>query len=421
MILPSIDLQRGCAVQLRGGAEFVLDAGDPMPWLERFARTGDIAVVDLDAALGTGDNRALVHTMCARASCRVGGGIRDYDTARGMLDAGAAAIVLGTRAEPALLSRLPRGRTFAALDAHNGEIVVDGWRTRTGRSVAAAMAELQPYVRGFLVTFVEREGRLCGLDLDAVRSLRAAAGDRELVIAGGVQSAADVAALHSLGIDAQVGMALYTGRFEIADVLIALLPERPSDDLWPTVVVDERGQALGLCWSNATSLRTALAEGRGVYHSRRRGLWRKGDSSGAVQQLLRVELDCDRDALRFVVRQHGSGFCHTGAATCWGPLRGLAGLAQRVATAAGGQDAASYTRRLLADPRWLRDKLVEEADELAHAEGNDAVAAEAADVLYFTAVALQRAGIGWAAVEAELDRRANTVTRRPGRSKELRP
>lgn len=411
MILPSIDLSNGHAVQLRSGRELVLDAGDPWPWLRRFARVGEVAVVDLDAALGRGDHRALIRELCAAAPIRVGGGIRDVDAALTWLDAGATKVVLGTMAQPDVLRHLPKERVVAALDAVHGEVVVDGWRTRTGRTVHDRIHELRDFVGGFLVTFVEREGQLLGLDLDAVRSLRAAAGDAELVIAGGVATPNDVAALDQLGCHAQVGMALYQNVFHEADALVAMLPAAQP---WPTVVCDERGAALGLCWSDAESLTLAVQQGRGIYHSRRRGLWHKGQTSGNVQELLRVDLDCDRDALRFVVRQHGAGFCHQNTFTCWGNSAGLASLAQRLAAAAAGDDAASYTQKLLADPQWLASKLVEEAGELAAATGRQQVVAEAADLTYFTMVALQRAGASLAEVESELDRRALRVRRRPG-------
>ncbi|MFM1870988.1 MAG: phosphoribosyl-ATP diphosphatase, partial [Planctomycetota bacterium] len=394
MILPSIDLQGGHAVQLRGGRELVLDAGDPMPWLTRFSRVGEVAVVDLDAALGRGHHRDLIAAMCRRADVRVGGGIRSVEQALAYLDAGATKVVLGTMATPELLRQLPKQRVVAALDAVHGEVVVDGWRTRTGRSVADRIAELSPFVGGFLVTFVEREGRLQGLDLPAVQRLREAAGDRELVIAGGVATPADVAALDRLGCHAQVGMALYQNVFHEADALAAMLP---ADGLWPTVVQDELGDALGLCWSDRESLGLALREGIGIYRSRRRGLWRKGATSGDTQQLVRVELDCDRDALRFIVRQAGRGFCHVGTRSCWGEARGLAGLTKRIAAAATTDDAASYTKKLLADEPWLLAKLVEEAGELAAARDAEQVVAEAADLLYFAGVALQRAGVDWRA------------------------
>ncbi len=221
MILPSIDLRGGNAVQLIGGKELALDAGDPFAVAERFAVAGELSLVDLDAALGTGDNAAVIRALCRAYRCRVGGGIRSLDAALRWLDDGAQQIVLGTAARPDLLRHLPADRVIAALDAVDGEVVVDGWRTRTGRGIADAMAELRPYVSGFLVTFVEREGRLGGTALDRVGPLVEAAAGARLTIAGGVTTADEVAALDRLGVDAQVGMALYTGRLSLADALWA--------------------------------------------------------------------------------------------------------------------------------------------------------------------------------------------------------
>ena len=417
MIIPSIDLQGGQTVQLVGGETLAIEAGDPRPIAARFGRTGEIATIDLDAALGRGSNAALIEDLCTRHDCRVGGGIRDEATARRWLDAGAAKIILGTAARPDLLARFPRDRLIAALDARDGEVVTHGWTTRTGARVEDRIRELVPYVGGFLVTFVEREGRLGGTAMDRVRPLVEAAGPARVTIAGGVTTAEEIAELDRLGADAQVGMALYTGRLGLAEAVAApLVTDRP-DGLWATVVVDVRGLALGLCWSNAESLARALETGRGVYWSRRRGLWEKGRDSGAVQELLRVDLDCDRDALRFTVRQHGPGFCHLGCTTCWGPARGLDALAATLAARVAEAPSGSYTRRLLDDPALLRAKLVEEAGELGDATAPDHVAAEVADVVYFALVALARAGGSLADVEAILDRRARTLTRRPGDAK----
>jgi phosphoribosyl-AMP cyclohydrolase / phosphoribosyl-ATP pyrophosphohydrolase len=430
MLVPSIDLMGGQAVQLVGGKEKALDAGDPLPLAERFGRVGEIAVIDLDAALRQGDNATLVRRLLAVARCRVGGGIRDAATAFAWLDAGAEKVILGTAAVPDVLRKLPRSRTMAALDAVDGEVVVDGWRTRTGASIADRMAELRPFVSGFLVTFVEREGRLQGTALDRVSDLVAAADGCALTIAGGITTAAEVAELDRLGADAQVGMALYTGRLGLADAFAAPLLSDRSDGLWPTVVTDARGQTLGLCWSNRESLARALETGTGVYWSRRRGLWEKGATSGDRQTLLRVDADCDRDVLRFTVDQHGAGFCHRGTATCFGDASGLVALERtvrsRLAEGAESAPAGSYTRRLLDDPRLLGKKLVEEAGELAEAtslpadsEGaRAAVVWEAADVLYFLTVALAKAGISLAEVESELDRRSKKTTRRGGDAKE---
>lgn len=417
MIVPSIDLQGGRTVQLVGGHTLALEAGDPAPLAERFGRVGEVAVIDLDAALGTGDNAALIAPLLRMARCRVGGGIRSRETAIRWLDAGAERVIIGTAADPGLLRQLPPERVIVALDARDGEVVVDGWARGTGRGVTDRMAELRGLCGGFLVTFVEREGRMVGLDAARARELVDAAGQARLTVAGGLRSAAEVAALDAAGCDVQVGMALYTGTLDLAEAFLAPLAARRPDGPWPTVVCDDQGVALGLAWSDLESVREALASGRGVYHSRRRGLWIKGLESGCPQDLLSLDLDCDRDALRAVVRQHGSGFCHTGARTCWGEDRGVPRLARRLAERAQASPPGSYTRRLLDDPALLAAKLREEAAELAAARDADHVAAEAADVVYFALVALARAGGRWEDVGRHLDLRERRVTRRAGHAK----
>lgn len=417
MIVPSIDIQGGQAVQLVGGREKALDAGDPRPLATRFALAGDIAVVDLDAALGRGENTALIEELVRLAPCRVGGGIRDVDTALRWLDAGATQVVLGTAAVPDILRQLPKERVVAALDAVAGEVVTHGWQTRTGRSIFDWLAEIRDLVGGFLVTFVEREGRLGGTDMELAQRLRDAAGDVPLTVAGGITTVDEIAALDRLQIDAQVGMALYTGRMDLADALAAPLTSDRPDGLWPTVVVDDRGVALGLAYSSAESLRRAVNERAGVYQSRNRGLWVKGATSGATQELLRVALDCDRDTLRFTVRQREPGFCHANTRTCWGPDSGLGVLERTIHARRISAPAGSYTHRLFAEPGLLGSKLVEEAHELVAAQTVAEVTWEAADVLYFTLARMAQANVTLADVERELDRRTLHVKRRGGDAK----
>jgi len=237
-----------------------------------------------------------------------------------------------------------------------------------------------------------------------------------VTIAGGITTIEEIAALDRLGADAQVGMALYTGAISLADAVTAPLVSERADGLWPTVVVDEAGVALGLVWSSPESIRQAVETRQGVYQSRSRGLWVKGATSGATQELLRVDADCDRDTLRFTVRQHGSGFCHTGDRTCWGADHGLGRLQRRILTA--GEDPGSNTQRLLDDPELLSAKIREEADELAETGQHERVVAEAADLLYFLLVKTAAAGVSLEEVENELDRRERRVTRRPMNAKE---
>ena len=428
MIVPSIDLMGGRAVQLRQGSTLEIDAGDPRPLAERFAVAGEVAVIDLDAALGRGDNAAVIRELLRLAPCRVGGGIRSREAALDWLDAGARRVILGTAANPDVLSGLPAERVIAALDARDGEVVVEGWQRGTGRDVLGRMEELDGLAGGYLVTFVEVEGTLEGIPLDRVAALVAAAGSARVTVAGGVREVSEIAALDRMGADAQVGMAIYSGRMDLADALSAPLRSDRADGLWATLVEDTAGRALGLAWSSAESLRTAIRERRGVYQSRSRGLWRKGETSGATQELVRVAADCDRDTLRFTVRQHGTGFCHTGAPTCFdaAPSRmsaalpslsgmGLSDLETRLRDRLADAEAGSLTARLAGDPELLRGKLVEEAQELAEAGSKAEAVAEFADLYYFALTRLVNAGGSLEDVRLELERRALKVRRRAPR------
>ena len=413
MIVPSIDIMNGRAVQLRRGREFVLDAGEPMAWLDRFAVAGEVAVVDLDAALGAGSNAGVIRQLVRRAPCRVGGGIRSLDAARAWLDAGAARVVIGTAATQEFCGALPRDRVVAAVDSERARIVVDGWRTRTGEDTIAAVRRLAPTVGGFLLTQVEHEGAMSGFDLELVRSVVDAAGNARVTAAGGITSGEEIALLAGESADAQVGMALYTGQLNLGDAVAAPLRESHGG-LWPTIVSDEDGRTLGLAWSNRDSLRMAVNERRGVYWSRSRdSMWIKGEQSGNRQELLGVRLDCDRDAIQFIVRQLGTGFCHAGTRSCFGDRFTLGSLERVMRERVGSGDESSGTHRLIHEPGLLESKLVEEATELSRASGPDEVVHEAADVLYMVTATLTRAGLSLGDVERELDRRHLRVSRRP--------
>ncbi len=412
MIIPSIDLMGGQAVQLIGGEAMAIEAGDPMPIAERFAVAGPLAVIDLDAALQQGSNKALIEQLVARFDCHVGGGIRDVETAVFWLDAGARRIILGTMAKPEILKALPKDRLLAALDAKNGEVVVEGWKQGTGRGILERVAELKELVDGFLVTFVEREGRMGGTDMTLARTIVEAASPARVIIAGGVTTPEEVAELDAMGADCQVGMALYSGRLDLGEAVAAPLSSDRADGLIPTVVTDERGTALGLVYSSKASIKAAVDERRGIYQSRSRGLWRKGESSGAIQELIRVTPDCDRDAVRFTVRQTGAGFCHLETRTCFGEDSGLGRLHRRLAERRDQAPDGSYTARLFADRVKLADKITEEAQELNAAQSRDETIWEAADLLYFTLTRLAADGIDLAEVERHLDRRERRVRRR---------
>lgn len=423
MMIPSIDIQAGKTVQLIGGKELAIEAGDPKPLAEKFGRVGEIAVIDLDAAMSTGSNADLISEVLPLARCRVGGGIRDVEAAIKWLDAGAAKVILGTAARPEILSQLPKERVVVALDAvhdvETGEgVVVDqGWQNRTGDSVLERMESLSDLAGGFMVTFVEREGQMTGIDQKTIAKYLAAAGDTELTVAGGVAQEEEIAELDAIGIDAQIGMALYTGKISLAAGICCSLKSDREDQLWPTIVEDVSGQTLGLVYSNQESVHQSLETGVAHYWSRRRGLWKKGETSGDTQLFRSVQVDCDRDALRFVVQQQGRGFCHLDQPTCFGERFGIRKLQQTLQTRVQDAPSGSYSRRLLEDTVLLNAKIIEEARELTEADSPDEVIHEAADVLYFMMTKLASHGIKLDQVEAELDRRSLKVTRRSGDAK----
>ena len=227
MILPCIDLMDGKVVQLVQGHDKALEGDAPEEMLRRFAAFPQIQVIDLDAAIGRGSNDGLVRMLAGQAVCRVGGGVRSVERARALVEQGAHRVIVGTSAftstgidQPflaALAGAVGRGRLIVALDSKGGRIVVKGWREATRFTAEEVLAQLEPYCSGFLCTYVDKEGMLQGTDLDWFRRLRSAT-SLELTAAGGITTMDDVRALLDMDIHAALGMAIYTGRLDLAEL-----------------------------------------------------------------------------------------------------------------------------------------------------------------------------------------------------------
>lgn len=410
MLIPSIDLVRGQAVQLRQGRELELVAdAEPRDLARRFGRVGEIAVIDLDAARGTGDNLALVEDLCALAPCRVGGGIRDVERGRRLLRAGARRLIIGTAADPALLQEFPAARLMAAVDARDGRVVDRGWERQLDESPVERARRLEPYVGGFLYTAVEREGTEHGVDIARVQQLAEAVG-KPVTAAGGVRAVNEIQALDRLGVDAQVGMALYRGTVGLGDGVAAMVDFANHEGRIVTVLQDARdGRVLGVGHSTRETLVESVETGQVALFARRRGRGRNAADSGPRQRLVLVEVNCDRNAVLFHVEPPGPA-CHRGTASCFGgrPFS-LAQLEQVIVErATAGQD--SYTARLLTDAVTRRAKIIEEAHELVDAHSAAAIRWEAADLLYHMLVDLAARDVPLAAVIAELESRRRRPT-----------
>ncbi|XXH02450.1 Transcription initiation factor TFIID subunit 9 [Hypoxylon texense] len=196
---------------------------------------------------------------------------------------------------------------------------------------------------------------------------------------------------------------------------VAWKSDRP-DKLLPTVVCDEAGVALGLVYSSEESVAESLRTKTGVYQSRKRGLWYKGATSGDTQELVRISMDCDNDALKFVVKQKGK-FCHLEQYGCFGDLKGIPKLEQTLLSRKQSAPEGSYTKRLFSDEKLLRAKIMEEAEELCNAQTPHEVAFEAADLIYFALTKAVSAGVSLSDIEKNLDAKSMKVKRRPGNAK----
>lgn len=231
MIFPCIDLMGGKVVQLIQGKTKALEAESPDVMLRLFAAFPEIQVIDLDAAMGSGENAELVEAIAAKAVCRIGGGVRTPARARRLVDQGAHRVIVGTSAftgdgiNAPLLSEIAAAvtpdRVIIALDSRDGRIVVKGWAEATSFTAEEVVSQLEPYCSGFLCTYVDKEGTMQGTDLDWFRHLRAAT-SHEITAAGGVASLDEVRTLQAMQVHAALGMAIYTGGISLDD-LTALL------------------------------------------------------------------------------------------------------------------------------------------------------------------------------------------------------
>lgn len=417
MVVASIDIKGGSVVQLKQGKDLVLKRDDAAELAAEFDRYGEIAVIDLDAALGSGNNDELVKSLLHRGTCRVGGGVRSPQRAKELVSLGARKVIVGSA-----VFRLPSGefgvnvpllesfrsavgadRLIVAVDAREGKIVVDGWRTETGLDLVESAAAVEPYCGELLFTCTEREGTMTGIVLDQVKALRDAV-SCSVTVAGGVTSVEEVEALAALGCDVQLGMALYTGKISLAAAFVRSLAWNKAP-LLPVIAQAADGQVLMTGFADREAVEQSFARGNLCFHSRsRNALWMKGESSGNTLRLLRLRADCDRDALLATVVPAGPT-CHTGNWTCFGGDRAytwefLQGIVEdRFRNPAPG----SYTATL--DDERVREKVMEEAEEVCEAQGTGEIVWEAADLLYFLTVLMTRSGVSVAEVLAELDRR----------------
>ena len=226
MLIPSIDLQAGAVVQLVQGERLAIRDEDVTRWVRRFATFPKVQVIDLDAAMGVGDNLAIVQQIAGQLTCRVGGGIRTVERAHQVLDAGAREVIAGSalfkdggpnlQFARTLADEIGAGRLIAAVDSRDGHVVIHGWKTPLAVTAIEAVRALEPYCDEFLYTHVDSEGLMGGTNLEAILAVRTATTKR-VTAAGGITTQEEIDYLNARGVDAVVGMAIYTGKLAIPE------------------------------------------------------------------------------------------------------------------------------------------------------------------------------------------------------------
>lgn len=405
MVIASIDIMRGKVVQLRQGSEKVLERDDALALAAEFDKYGEIAVIDLDAAMGKGENVEMMKTLVKRAECRVGGGIRSVEKAKEFITLGAKKVIIGSTAFEnnqinhaflqELVRQIGRPRIIIAVDSREGKIVTRGWKHQTDIPLFDAVKQLEPYASEFLFTCVEREGTMTGANFDQIRELKRTT-KRLITAAGGVATLDEITQIADIGADVQLGMALYTGKVNLTDAFIECLDWKKMD-LMPTITQDEAGQVLMVAYCNKDALKKAFTTGNMTYFSRsRQNLWTKGETSGNTQKLVRMRADCDRDTLLVTVKQRGAA-CHNDTYTCFGDRRPTL---QEICA----DDVERAQANALNEAQTL-EKLRAAGQEFGKAAAPEAVISTAAELLEGVSAFLAQRGVNIEDVLAELARR----------------
>ena len=427
MVISSIDLKNGHVVQLKNGKELVLQRDDADALIAQFDMFGEVAVIDLDAALGNIDakgnteNTHLLKSLLHRGNVRTGGGIRSVKRAKELISLGAEKVIIGSAAWKSnpvagenvlneeflneLAAAIGKDRIIISVDAINGKIAVKGWTETVDIPLVEGAKQAEKFCSELLFTCVEKEGCMQGTNMDYVRALREAVKCR-VVVAGGVSSVQEIKELEKLHCDVQLGMALYTGKVDLKEAFVECLDFEKSP-LIPVIAQSVNGEVLMQGFANAEAVRKSFDCGRLTFWSRSRNeLWTKGDTSGNVLQVVKMRADCDRDCVLATVLPTGPA-CHTGSWTCFSSAvdekSSMGRLYNVIADRFANPKPGSYTATL--DAKRVREKVEEEAEELCEAEGKEEVIWEAADLLYFVNVLMYKEGVSWKDVYDELDRR----------------
>ena len=317
MIIPSIDIMDGKVVQLKQGKEKIYEIENINEVIEKYKLFPQINVIDLNSAMGTGENKKIIKYLCKNIECNIGGGIRNVEIAQEYIDAGAKSIIIGTKANKEFLSKLPKDKVIVALDTKDGKIATNGWKELKEENIYEKMKELDNYCHKYLITNINVEGLNNGTDLEFFKTLVGKT-KNDIMVAGGITTIEEIKYIHKLGFNQVLGMAITSGKLDIIDCFTEIIDFEKQNGLIPTIVQDiDTKEVLMLAYSNKESIKKTYELKESTYYSRsKQDLWKKGEKSGNIQYVQKIYLDCDSDTLLYLVKQKGVA-CHRNKRTCF--------------------------------------------------------------------------------------------------------
>ena len=230
-ILPAIDLRDGKCVQLRGGSydRELIRLPDPISVAQSWFDAGykHIHVVDLDSATNNGNNTSLIIEMLQKFpnTIQVGGGIRQSEDIKILLDNGAVGVMVGTKAiidnkwRNEIVNQFPNKIIIAADVDKDQQVLISGWTEKSGKNLVETLKELEELeLGGVLITSIEEEGKMEGVNIDIFKTAIENSSKR-IIAAGGISNMRDVQKLEDIGItDCVIGTAMYLGDFKNSNI-----------------------------------------------------------------------------------------------------------------------------------------------------------------------------------------------------------
>lgn len=384
MIISSIDLMNGKAVIMKQGMEKIVERDDVLELAKYYGRFGELSVIDLDAAVGNGDNEKLIAQICKISSCRVGGGIRDINKANRILSYGAKKIIIGTAAKEELITQLPKDKIIIAIDSNGGKVATHAWTRTTDATPVEVVKRFNTLCSGFLYTNIEKNGTMDGIDIETIKEIRNLA-TREVVAAGGISSIEEIVKLEQMNVCPQLGLSLYTGKIKLEEAFVKCLDFEKRLGFIPTIVQDyDTKQVLMLAYSTQESLLQALKTAKGTYVNRStKQIVIKGETSGNTQEIITARYNCDMDALLFKVKQKGNA-CHLGRYSCFEDKEfSINDLYNTFVNQKRVMPDSAITTKLFKDEFLLKSKIMESAFSTVNFDKTGGLANSSANFMYY--------------------------------------